>query len=37
MILCDRHHRSAGQGIHSVTYPAWLLDRYAQDEVGVPC
>ena len=31
-ILCDRHHRSAGQGIHSVTYPAWLLDRYAQDE-----
>ncbi|HEX5347860.1 MAG TPA: hypothetical protein VFW64_12300 [Pseudonocardiaceae bacterium] len=30
MILCDKHHRAAGQGIHSVTYPAWLLDRYAE-------
>jgi hypothetical protein len=32
MIICNIHHRSAGQGIHSVTYPAWLLDRYARDE-----
>jgi hypothetical protein len=32
MILCDVHHRSANRGIHSVTYPAWLLDRYAKDE-----
>jgi hypothetical protein len=32
MILCDKHHRSAGTGIHSVTYPAWLLDRYARDD-----
>jgi hypothetical protein len=31
LILCDKHHRHAGQGIHSVTYPAWLLDRYAQE------
>jgi hypothetical protein len=31
LILCDKHHRSAGTGIHSVTYPAWLLDRYAED------
>lgn len=30
MILCDVHHRAAGRGIHSVTYPAWLLDRYAR-------
>lgn len=31
MILCDIHHRHVGKGIHAVTYPAWLLDRYAQD------
>jgi len=30
LILCDRHHRWPGSGIHSVTYPAWLLDRYAR-------
>lgn len=32
MIICDIHHRHAGRGIHAVTYPAWLLDRYARDE-----
>jgi hypothetical protein len=32
MILCDKHHRSPGTGIHSVTYPVWLLDRYAEDD-----
>lgn len=32
MILCDVHHRHVGKGIHSVTYPAWLLDRYARDD-----
>lgn len=31
-IICDKHHRFAGTGIHSVTYPAWLLDRYARDD-----
>jgi hypothetical protein len=31
MIICDVHHRHVGKGIHSVTYPAWLLDRYAND------
>lgn len=31
MILCDIHHRAAERGIHSITYPAWLLDRYADD------
>ena len=30
-VICDVHHRAAGKGIHSVTYPAWLLDRYARD------
>lgn len=32
MILCDIHHRHAGRGIHSATYPVWLLDRYAREE-----
>jgi hypothetical protein len=32
MILCDIHHRDAGRGIHTITYPAWLLDRYARDD-----
>jgi len=32
LILCDVHHRHPGKGIHSVTYPAWLLDKYAKDE-----
>ncbi len=31
MILCDVHHRHIGKGIHAVTYPAWLLDKYAED------
>lgn len=32
LILCDLHHRHAARGIHAVTYPAWLLDRYADDD-----
>jgi hypothetical protein len=31
-ILCDKHHRGPNHGIHEITYPAWLLDRYARDE-----
>jgi hypothetical protein len=31
-ILCDIHHRDAGRGIHMVSYPAWLLDKYAKDD-----
>jgi hypothetical protein len=31
MVLCDVHHRSPSRGIHAVTYPAWLLDKYADD------
>lgn len=31
-IICDVHHRHPNHGIHMVTYPAWLLDRYARDE-----
>lgn len=32
MVLCDIHHRHPGKGIHAVTYPAWLLDRYADPD-----
>lgn len=32
MVLCDIHHRSPNRGIHSITYPAWTLDRYADEE-----
>lgn len=31
LILCDKHHRGANHGIHTITYPAWTLDRYADD------
>lgn len=32
MIICDKHHRGPNHGIHAITYPAWLLDRYARDD-----
>jgi hypothetical protein len=32
LILCDIHHRAASRGIHMISYPVWLLDRYAQDD-----
>lgn len=28
-VLCDVHHRSAGQGIHMITGPVWQLQHYA--------
>lgn len=28
LILCATHHRGPLRGIHSVTYPAWKLQRY---------
>lgn len=31
-ILCDKHHRSPGHGIHAITEPVWKLDRYANDD-----
>lgn len=27
MVLCDVHHRHGLYGIHSVTYPAWVVQR----------
>lgn len=28
LVLCATHHRGPWEGIHSVTYPAWKLQRY---------
>lgn len=28
LVLCARDHRGSLQGIHSVTYPAWKLQRF---------
>ena len=27
LVLCDKHHRGSRTGIHSITYPAWKLQR----------
>ncbi len=31
LIICSKHHRDPQFGIHSITYPVWTLDRYAQE------
>ena len=28
LVLCATHHRAGKTGIHSITYPAWKLQRY---------
>lgn len=28
LVLCATHHRGSRTGIHSITYPAWKLQRY---------
>lgn len=30
--LCHKHHMGVGTGIHFVTYPSWLLQRFMNDE-----
>ena len=32
LVLCDAHHRGKHHGIHDISYPAWLLQRYQGDE-----
>jgi hypothetical protein len=32
LVLCATHHRSKYEGIHLITYPAWLLQRYQGDD-----
>lgn len=31
LVLCAYHHRGLRTGIHSITYPAWKLQRYEYD------
>ncbi|MGH7743615.1 MAG: hypothetical protein ACREQ5_02165 [Candidatus Dormibacteria bacterium] len=31
LILCDVHHRSGHFGIHSITYPVWVAQKYFRD------
>lgn len=42
-VLCAAHHRGQHTGIHEISYPAWLLQRYENperwifiDQAGVP-
>ena len=32
LVLCATHHRAKYEGIHEITYPAWLLQRYQGDD-----
>lgn len=32
LILCSNHHRSKFTGIHMISYPAWLLQKYEGEE-----
>jgi hypothetical protein len=32
LVLCEEHHRSAMTGIHMITYPAWVSQRYLRDD-----
>lgn len=32
LVLCASHHRGQHTGIHMISYPAWLLQRYQGDE-----
>lgn len=37
LVLCDVDHRSGLEGIHSVSYPAWVVQRYLDHHrVDVP-
>lgn len=32
MVLCSKHHRGKGFGIHDMTYPIWQLQKYMTPE-----
>lgn len=32
MPLCQKHHQMTGFGIHDITYPAWILQKYMTRE-----
>ena len=31
LVLCPRHHRGGTYGIHSVSYPAWVCQKYLRN------
>lgn len=31
ILLCAKHHRSNLRGIHMITFPAWIFQRYSND------
>ena len=31
LVLCSEHHRHGLVGIHSITYPAWVAQRWLKD------
>jgi hypothetical protein len=35
LVLCAVHHRGQHTGIHSISYPAWLLQRYQGEFVFI--
>lgn len=32
MVLCDRHHRHEEVGIHELSYPIWLAQKFLRDD-----
>jgi hypothetical protein len=32
MVLCEKHHRGIGTGIHKISYPAWILQKYLRSD-----
>lgn len=32
MVLCDRHHRHREVGIHELTYPIWVAQKFVADD-----
>lgn len=32
LVLCAAHHRGQHTGIHAISYPAWLLQRYQEPQ-----
>ena len=32
LVLCATHHRAQHEGIHEISYPAWLLQRYQGED-----
>jgi hypothetical protein len=32
MVLCEKHHRGVGTGIHKISQPAWILQKYLKSD-----